>query len=78
MQWAHVESIMSVCLLWGGRARRVWATAGDGVKVPISLLLRRSNFRQDGSAALLLSAYGAYGAAKDPHFDGNILSIVDR
>lgn len=35
-------------------SRRVWATAADGVRVPISLVYRKALFKQDGSARMLL------------------------
>lgn len=40
---------------------RLWATAEDGTKVPISLVYRKASLRRDGSDPLLLDAYGAYG-----------------
>jgi protease II len=40
---------------------RLWAPAPDGVQVPISLVYRRELFAADGSAPLLLDAYGSYG-----------------
>jgi oligopeptidase B len=54
-----------------------WATARDGVKVPISILYRKG-FRKDGSAPLLQEGYGAYGVSNDPSFSSSILSLVDR
>ena len=56
---------------------RVFATARDGVEVPISLLYRKGTPR-DGSAPLYLYGYGAYGATMDPYFRTTILSMVDR
>lgn len=41
---------------------RLWAPAPDGAKVPISLVYRKELFAADGSAPLLLDAYGSYGA----------------
>ena len=38
--------------------RRVWATAADGVRVPISLVYRKELHKQDGSSPLLLNGYG--------------------
>ena len=57
--------------------RRVFATAGDGEKVPVSLLYRR-NTRLDGSAPCLLYGYGAYGISIPASFSTNALSLVDR
>lgn len=38
--------------------QRLWATAPDGVKVPISLVYKTQGFVQDGSARLLLDGCG--------------------
>ncbi len=56
---------------------RVWATARDGVRVPISLLYRKP-LRRDGTRPLLLYGYGAYGISSDPRFDPNVFSLLDR
>ncbi|MDX3773473.1 S9 family peptidase [Chromatiaceae bacterium AAb-1] len=56
---------------------RVWATAKDGVKVPVSLLYRK-DFNKDGKAPLYQYAYGSYGASMDPSFRSTVLSLVDR
>lgn len=56
---------------------RVWATARDGVRVPISIMMKRGT-RLDGSAPLLLYAYGSYGISIWPNFNSNRLSLVDR
>jgi oligopeptidase B len=56
---------------------RLWATAPDGVKVPISLVYRRG-LRRDGSHPALLYGYGAYELSTDPMFDPARLSLLDR
>ena len=56
---------------------RVMATSHDGAEVPISLLHRR-DFKQDGTAPLLLYGYGSYGMAMPASFNANRLSLVDR
>lgn len=56
---------------------RAWATAPDGVRVPISLVTRRGLAR-DGSAPALLYGYGAYEASTDPWFSVARLSLLDR
>ncbi|MFH1679291.1 MAG: prolyl oligopeptidase family serine peptidase, partial [Candidatus Eisenbacteria bacterium] len=48
-------------------ARRVFATADDGVKIPIDVLFRKGT-PLDGSAPLLLYAYGSYGISQRPGF----------
>ncbi len=57
--------------------RLVHAEAGDGERVPISLLYRRST-KLDGSAPALIYGYGAYGHVMDANFSTNRLSLVDR
>jgi oligopeptidase B len=57
--------------------RRLMAPARDGVRVPVSVLLRKGT-RLDGTSPLLLYAYGSYGATMEPTFNSNVLSLVDR
>ncbi len=56
---------------------RVWATARDGVKIPVSLVYRKG-FRKDGTAPLFQYAYGSYGISMDPGFNGPVVSLLDR
>ena len=56
---------------------RVWATATDGTKVPISLVYRKE-LKKDGQNPLLLYAYGSYGHSMDAHFSSTRLSLLDR
>jgi oligopeptidase B len=56
---------------------RLWATAADGVKVPISLV-RRRDVELNGRNPTLLYGYGAYEASTDPMFDPARLSMLDR
>ncbi|HZK98470.1 MAG TPA: S9 family peptidase [Caulobacteraceae bacterium] len=56
---------------------RVWVTARDGVKIPVSLVYRKG-FRKDGSAAMLQYAYGSYGLSTDPAFSVPAVSLLDR
>ena len=56
---------------------RQWATAPDGVRVPISLVYRHGLHR-DGSSPALLNGYGAYEASSEPMFDPVRLSLLDR
>ena len=57
--------------------RRVFATAPDGEKVPVSLLYAKTT-KLDGSAPLFIQGYGAYGHAMSAGFRANPLSLVDR
>ena len=56
---------------------RLWATADDGVRVPISIVYRNGVAR-DGSAPALLYGYGSYEASMDPGFSSIRLSLLDR
>lgn len=56
---------------------RVWATAEDGTKIPISMVYRKG-LKKDGKNPLLLYAYGSYGATMDAYFSSSRLSLLDR
>ena len=56
---------------------RVWATARDGVKVPVSIVMKKG-MKLDGKSPMLLYAYGSYGASMTPNFSTARLSLVDR
>ena len=56
---------------------RVWATATDGTKVPISMVYRKE-LNKDGTNPLLQYAYGSYGYSMDATFSSTRLSLLDR
>ena len=56
---------------------RLWATARDGVKVPISIVYKKG-FARDGKAPLFLYGYGTYGFGTPPTFSSNRVSLLDR
>jgi oligopeptidase B len=58
-------------------AERLYATARDGVKVPISLVYRKV-FVKDGRAPCLIYGYGSYGYSTDANFSSARLSLLDR
>ena len=58
-------------------ARRVWAVARDGVKVPMSIV-HKKGIALDGTAPVLLYGYGSYGASGSPTFSSSRLSLLDR
>jgi oligopeptidase B len=58
-------------------SKRLWATATDGTQVPVSLVYRKG-FTRDGSAPMLLYAYGSYGYSTDPSFRSTAISLLDR
>ncbi|HSF19769.1 MAG TPA: S9 family peptidase [Vicinamibacteria bacterium] len=56
---------------------RLWATARDGTRVPISIVYSQS-FEKNGTRPLLLYGYGSYGYSLDPVFESALLSLLDR
>mgnify|MGYP001124777915 CR=1 FL=1 len=59
------------------RAERLYATAKDGVKIPISLVYRKG-LKKNGDNPLLLYGYGSYGASMNASFSSVRLSLLDR
>lgn len=59
------------------RSERIYATARDGEKVPISIVYHK-DFKKDGKQSLLLYGYGSYGASMDPSFGIARLSLLNR
>lgn len=60
------------------QTERVWATADDGERVPISLVYKKDLFKKDGSNPMLVYGYGSYGATMDAGFSSVRLSLLDR
>lgn len=58
-------------------SERLYATASDGTKVPISIVYKKG-IKLDGSAPLLLEGYGSYGISNDVDFSSQRLSLLDR
>jgi oligopeptidase B len=58
-------------------SERLWATARDGVKVPISIVYKKG-FARDGKGPLFLYGYGSYGIGIPPAFSSQRLSLLDR
>ncbi len=59
------------------RSERIWATARDGKKVPMSVVYHKDT-KLDGNSPLLQYAYGSYGSTSDPYFSLVRLSLLDR
>lgn len=57
--------------------KRVWASALDGQKVPISLVYHKDT-EITSSTPILQYAYGSYGSTIDPGFSSTRLSLLDR
>jgi oligopeptidase B len=58
-------------------SRRLFATASDGKRVPITVLMKRGQ-ALDGAAPLFLYGYGSYGISLDADFSVRRFSLVDR
>jgi len=59
------------------KSERIWATARDGEKIPMSVVYHK-NTKLDGNSPLLQYAYGSYGHTIDPYFSTMKLSLLDR
>lgn len=59
------------------RSERIFVTARDGARVPVSLVCRKDT-PVNGTAPLLQYAYGSYGATIDAAFSPGRLSLLDR
>ncbi len=58
-------------------SERLFATAPDGTKIPISLVYRKG-IEKNGKNPLLLYSYGSYGSSTEPTFNSTRLSLLDR
>lgn len=56
---------------------RLWATAPDGVLVPMAIVYK-SGLKKDGSNPALIYSYGSYGYSTDVHFSASMYSLIDR
>ncbi len=59
------------------QVERLYATAKDGTKVPISLVYKKG-LKKEGNNPTLLYAYGSYGISMDATFSSARLSLLDR
>jgi oligopeptidase B len=59
------------------RTERLWATAPDGARVPISVVAR-ADIARDANAPALLYGYGSYEASIEPAFSPIRLSLLER
>jgi len=58
-------------------SERLWATAQDGTRIPVSVVYKRGTPR-DGSAPMLLVGYGSYGYPYPTGFSHSRVSLLDR
>ncbi len=56
---------------------RLWATAPDGVKVPMAIVYKKG-LKKDGTNPALIYSYGSYGVSSDVHFSASLYSLIDR
>lgn len=59
------------------QSERLFATAKDGSRIPISLVYKKG-MKKTGDNALLLYGYGSYGSTMDAYFSSVRLSLLDR
>ncbi len=58
-------------------SERIFATANDGTKIPVSIVYKKGT-KRDGSAPMLLYAYGSYGISTPATFSIPRLSLLER
>ena len=58
-------------------SERIYATATDGTKIPISLVYKKG-IEKNANTPLLLYSYGSYGSSSEPYFSSSMLSLLDR
>ena len=56
---------------------RLWATAPDGVKVPMAIVYKKG-LKKDGTNPALIYSYGSYGISSDVYFSASMFSLIDR
>lgn len=78
------KTVLKEQLVLGGKfdknnyvEERIWATAADGTKIPMSMVYRKG-MKKDGKNPVLQYAYGSYGYTIDPYFSTSRLSLLDR
>lgn len=57
---------------------RLWITARDGEKVPVSIVYKKSIDLKSGRNPVYIYSYGSYGYSSDPYFSSVRLSLLDR
>ena len=59
------------------QSERLWATAKDGTRIPLSLVYRKG-IKKDGGNPLILDGYGMYGVGEELGFSPFALSLLNR
>ncbi len=57
--------------------KRLFATAHDGVKIPLTVLFKKG-IKKDGKAPAFVYGYGSYGMGMPAFFSPAVFSLVDR
>jgi len=60
------------------KAERLWVTARDGERVPVSIVYKKGLDLKSGKNPLYIYSYGSYGYSSDPYFSSVRLSLLDR
>ena len=60
------------------KAERLWFTARDGEKVPVSVVYKKGADLRSGKNPVHIYSYGSYGYSSDPYFSSARLSLLDR
>ena len=80
---SHTSKLLKQTEVLGGyvpteyQSERIYATASDGTKIPISLVYKKG-VKKDGTNPLLLYGYGSYGFSLPISFSPTRLSLLDR
>jgi oligopeptidase B len=80
----HASTLLKRTEIPGGfdpanyKSERVFATAADGTKIPISIVYRKDKKLADGKNPLYVYGYGSYGYSLPIGFNGSRLSLLDR
>ncbi|NOZ33818.1 MAG: S9 family peptidase [Chlorobi bacterium] len=59
------------------QSKRLYATAADGVKIPISIVYKKG-LKLNSTNPMLIYAYGSYGYSTDASFHSSVLSLLNR
>jgi oligopeptidase B len=59
------------------QSERIYATASDGTRIPVSLVYKK-DLKRDSARPLFLYGYGSYGIPTNVSFSSNRLSLLDR
>lgn len=60
------------------KSERLWTTADDDTKIPMSIVYNKNTFNKDATNPILVYGYGSYGHTIDPYFSSVRLSLLDR